>query len=347
MTEPSLGEPDAPTRLGGLRVHQLGLLVLGLGLGADALVRTGRLAEAVAAGVATLLAAPLGPDQSLAESAALATAYLLRRRVFGVCVEFGEDVSLHTPAPARTRAYVLEHHGRLDLSGADVQLARQLASVLDALATSPSGRHASVHVRSDGEETETVLCLSAGRPGAPWRRDDARVVSLIGPELAGQLWLLERPGHLRSARGLWRVVRARDLSAARPPLLWGLQRGSSQVIALHVDVLADQSARRRAARGSHESTSNAATASSLGFRQSARSSRRVSRVLGREARVAEGRALLRVGVYVTLWAADRADLDAVTRRLYERAREAGIRLESGRLRQARWFRLALPGGPGW
>jgi hypothetical protein len=342
-----LGESDATTRLLGLSRHQVALLALGAGLLADALLRSHMVAEAVLGVLALLGAAPAG-ESSVGERIALALGYLARTHVTSVAIERDGGVVVHAGASVATRGYRLEHRGRLDLSGADVARARSLGGVIDALATAPSARHASLHVKREGDEVATVLCLESGRAPEGWRRDDDAVARLLGVELAEHLWLFERPGHLRSARAVARVLRVRDVSAASAPLLAALQRTSRDAtVALHVDVFSEASARRHAERRSHAATSNEAAAGSLGFRETSRARRRVARTLEREARVAEGRALVRLGVFVTVFAARLDELDDAVGEVLAAAREGGVVVDRGWGRQAQWFRFQLPGGPNW
>ncbi len=341
-----LGDADAPARILGLDRLQLALLALGAGVLADALMRT-HLVVQVGLGVALLAAAlPVGERVSVAERVGLALAYAARPHVTSVVIERGDPCVVHALASATTRGYALRHRGRLDLSGADLELARRVAQSLDALATAPSGRHASLHVVRD-DDVATLLCLG-GRAPEGWTRDDDLLARVSGVGLADHLWLLERLSYLRTTDGVCRVLRVRDYSAAAVPLLAGLQRGKARTtVSLHLDVLEDARARRRVERLSHAATSNEAAASTWGFRETSRARRRVARTLEREARVAEGRALVRLAVFVTVRATRLDDLDDAVDGVLRAAREYGLVLDRGLGRQARWYCQSLPGGPGW
>lgn len=342
-----LGDADAPARILGLDRLQLVLLAFGAAVLADALVRV-HLVVLVGLGVALLAAAlPAGERVSVAERLGLALAYAARPHVTSVVVERGDPCVVHALASATTRGYALRHRGRLDLSGADLDVARRVAQSLDALATAPSGRHASLHVVRDGDDIATLLCLG-GRPPEGWTRDDALLARVSGVGLADHLWLLERLSYLRTTDGVCRVLRVRDYSAATVPLLAGLQRRrATTTLSLHLDVLDDARARRRVERLSHAATSNGAAASSWGFRETSRARRRVARTLEREAHVAEGRALVRLAVFVTVRATRLEDLDDAVAGTLRAARECGLVLDRGLGRQARWYCQSLPGGPGW
>ena len=218
-----LGDADAPARVLGLDRSQLALLGLGVGLLADSLVRT-HLVVQVAVGVVVLVGAlPAGERLSVAERVGLALAYAARSHVSSVVLERGDPSIVHALTSVAARGYALAHRGRLDLSGTDVELARRFAGTLDALATSPDGRHASLHVWRDGQDVATLLCLGAGRAPEGWRLDDDLLARVAGVGLADHLWLLERLTYLRTTDGVCRVLRVRDYSAAGSPLLAGLQ----------------------------------------------------------------------------------------------------------------------------
>jgi hypothetical protein len=342
-----LGECDATARLLGLSRHQVALVIVGSGLLVDALVRS-RLALEVAVALGVLAAAVPAGETSVGERIVLAFTYCLRGHFTSVALERGDVVSVDAGATVATRGYGLEHRGRLDLAGVDIERARALAATLDALATAPTGRHVSLHVHREGAEWATLLCLEHGRVPEGWRRDDDLVARVIGVGLADHLWLFERLGYVRTPGAVARVLRVRDLSAASTPLISGLQRSSWPVtISLHADVFGEASARRRAERTSHAATSNEAATTALGFRETSRARRRLARTLQREARVAEGRALMRLGVYVTVRATHLADLESAVSDVIARARETGVVLDRGWGRQIQWFRLQLPGGPNW
>ena len=342
-----LGDADAPARLLGLDRLQLGLLGLGTGVLTDALLRTHIVLE-VGLGVAVLAAAlPTGERHSVAGRVGLALAFVMRAHVVSVVLERGDPPVVHSVTSAPARGYALLHRGRLDLSGADLELARGFAQTLDALATSPGGGHASLHVWREGVDVATLLCLGEGHAPEGWRRDDDLLARVVGVGLADHLWLLERLTYVRTTDGVCRVLRVRDYSAAATPLLAGLQRRGATTLSLHADVIEDARARRRVERLSHAAASNGAAAGALGFRETSRARRRLARTLEREARVAEGRALVRLAVYVTVRAARLEELDAAVAAVVRTARECGLVLDRGAGCQARWYSQSLPGGLGW
>jgi hypothetical protein len=105
--------------------------------------------------------------------------------------------------------------------------------------------------------------------------------------------------------------------------------------------------RRLAERAVHRHRSDGAASAAAGFRRTARVEHSFARLREREAQVAAGRALLRLAVFVTVRAESLAELTVEVRRVRRALHESGLVAERGRGRQADWFALQLPGGPGW
>jgi hypothetical protein len=118
-------------------------------------------------------------------------------------------------------------------------------------------------------------------------------------------------------------------------------------LAVHVDVVAGGKGHRLAARAVHKMRSDDVSSRAAGFRRTARSSRSFERLTQREVLVASGRALMRLGVFVTVRGASLEDLQRRSAIVWRRAHDGGLRLERGRGCQSAWFRAQLPGGPGW
>jgi hypothetical protein len=146
------------------------------------------------------------------------------------------------------------------------------------------------------------------------------------------------------------VFRVRDYSSVleSKPLLEHLLRCPVALdLSVHVEVIAGTKAHRLAARAVHRVRSDEITSSSAGFRRSARSSRSFERLVQRESLVAEGRALMRLGVFVVVGGTTLEELERRSAAVWRRAHDGGLRLERGRGRQCEWYRAQLPGGPGW
>jgi hypothetical protein len=164
------------------------------------------------------------------------------------------------------------------------------------------------------------------------------------------LSVYERYTYLRTPDCLLRVFRVRDFSSVpeSKSLLEQLLRSPVALdVSVHVDVIAGVKSHRLAARAVHRVRSDEATSSAAGFRKSARSSRSFDRLVQREALVARGRALMRVGVYVVVEGSSFEELERRSAAIWRRAHDGGLRLERGRARQFEWYRAQLPGGPRW
>lgn len=351
-SEAALGAADADGRWIGVRRHQAVLVLAGVGLGFDALVRAGASpAEAVGAAVALAAAVPGPEGLTLGAWAAVAVAFATRARVARVELSPAADaVAVVERARASVRAYRLDFRGRLDLAGRDVDLARGVAGFLDALAVAGGGAHASLHVRADAAGALTVLALTtAAPPPAPWVRDDEAVESIV--DVGGaRAATLERWAYVRVPVGVRSVLRVRDFTGAArgPSALERVLLGSDRVaVAVHADVLDAARGRRLAERAVHRVRSDGETATAAGFRRTARASRAVERARGREVEVADGRALVRLAVFVTVRAESRGELSEERSRVERLLVESGLVADAGLGRQRRWFAAQLPGGPGW
>ena len=357
---PRLGPANAVVSWVGLARHRVLLALAGVGLVGDALLRVGTPGWEVVAGVVLLAGAlPAHDACSVAEWATTTAAYLVRSRWVTVTVERPSSPSSGEPegvsvtsarATAVVRGFELEHRGRLDLSGEGPALARALADLVDSLALAPPDQHVSWHVRRDGNELVTLLAVrGAGAPPPAFRPRDALVAWFVGAAVAERTWLLERWRYLRAPYEVVRVLRIRDFTAARDAaVLDRLVWTSSRVgIAVHVAVVESARARRLSERAVHRSRSDAAISRGAGFRESARSAAEEGRLARREGQVAAGRALVRLGVYVTVHAAGLDELRAAVAEVLEVARAAGLRCERGAGHQGPWHRYQLPGGLGW
>ena len=348
-----LGDSDADGRWIGVRRHQSILVIIGLLLVGDFVLRdASSVAEVVAGMISLVLAVPTFDGLTGAEVVAVTLRYLARTRWLAVVVRrSSREVVVVALGTVRTRGFELHHRGRLDLSGRDLGDAAALAHFADALAVGDDDRHFSVHVSTRGGASRSLVSLPHDvAPPPQWGLDldlTSRVAGVSGTVPA---WHLERWRYLRSASGVLSVMRIRDFSGAsvRRGLLEHLQFACAEMdVAVHVDVVGSRRGARLSARMVHRQGSDDASSQAAGFRRSARSARVSERIRQREVVVAEGRALLRIGVFVVVRAQGVDELGTRVEQVRRRCSEAGLRCERGAGRQAPWFSLQLPGGPRW
>ncbi len=347
-----LGLADADSRWIGIRRHQAALVIVGLALAGDFIVRPRSTAvEGVLGALALLGAIPTHDSMTGAQLARVAVGFLLRSHWTsmsvsvssqGVVMDGGDRSPLH--------GYELVHLGRLDLSGRDHELAESLANFADSLASGERTRHFSIHLLVGLSGTRTLLVTTADvAPPPGWRENDAlareAAVALEGGEVE---WLLERWSYVRRSDGVHHVLRVRDFGVASRgrAVLDHVQAVPALVdVVLHVDVIDRVRAQRLASRAVHRVGSDDAMSQAAGFRRTATSARSIDRLHQRETLVAEGRALLRLAVYLVVRAPDLDQLRVKSGEVERRVREAGLRCERGNGRQLDWYRQHLPGGP--
>jgi hypothetical protein len=348
-----LGDSDAEARWIGIRRHQALLVVAGLGLASTSLFREPAPLGELVMGLALLVSAvPTRDGKTLGETLVVVVRFLCRSRWHDVDVrELGDDVLLSAPEVVTFRAYELDHRGRLDLSGRDSALAETLAALVDATSASSENQHISQHVMRREDGTSTLLALPVETPAPDgWRRRNSLALTLIRLNDDSSLQLYERYSYLRTPDQLLRIFRVRDFSSVpeSKTLLEQLLRSPIALdVSVHLDVVAGARAHRLAARAVHRVRSDDVTSSAAGFRRSARSSRSFERLVRREALVAQGRALLRIGVFVVVSGASFEELARRSEVVWRQAHDGGLRLERGRARQYEWYRAQFPGGPGW
>jgi hypothetical protein len=349
MTElVGLGPGDARSRWIGIRRHQAVLVVVGLGLcGTWILSRRAPVVE-LAAGVLLLGGAVPARDGLTAyEVVATMTRYATRTHWSSLVIrEVDGDVVLFAPCDATFRAYELEHRGRLDLSGRDVTIAESLAVAVDALSAGSEHSHLSQHVLRRADTTRTMLALpSWAHPSESWRSANNLAADCTLLE-GGSGEVLERMTYLRVGDALARVYRVKDFSSASASgsLLEHIARTPIDFdLSVQLEVVAREQSHRLSARAVHQMRSDEVTASAAGFRRSARSTRIYERLAQREVLVAEGRALVRLAVFVVVSAPSLEVLERDSATLWRRAHDAGLRLERGAGSQIEWFRAQLPG----
>lgn len=348
-----LGECDADARWIGVRRHQAVLVVCGLGLVGDFFVRADGLVTEVLVGVALgICALPLCDDSTVGEWLLIAVRFLARRRWTMVSVTTqGRALRVRARGQVVVEGYELRHRGRLDLSGHDIERSDELTAFVDAMATGDRLSHVSLHVESTAVSARTLLALPEGaKPPEIWRASNDLLREVAGVSSHDSMWLLERWRYVRTLNGLTRVLRIRDFSAVPDghAMLERLAQSRADVtLSMHLDVVGASRAHRIAERAVHRTGMDGAATSSIGFRRTARAARGLQRLAQHEAFVANGRALLRVGVYVGVGAPSRGELRRSVDEVLRHAHEAGLRCERGGGRQSVWFCLQLPGGPGW
>jgi hypothetical protein len=349
-----LGVADGESRWIGVRRHQAGLAIAGVGLIGEWITQAHGAFIEVVAGVALLAcAAPTNDGLTVGERVRIGVGFVLRSRWTSIRASLRHGaLTVVAHGEAVSRGFELQHRGRLDLSGRDHLNALALAEFADALPTSNDTRHISLHVRSSPTDVATLLVVPPNVTApSGWRECADRALGAAAPGgVAGVTWLLERWSYVRDAAGVSRVLRVRDFSAVPDghALLERLQFSSPTLdVVIHVDVVGALRAHRLAARAVHRVGSDDATSQSAGFRRTAQSTRTLERLRQRESLVVEGTALLRIAVFVVVRSASlsqlRRDVKAVTRS----ALEAGLRCEPGLGRQSAWYCAQLPGAPGW
>ena len=350
----ALGDSDADARWIGVRRHQAALAIVGLGLVGDWISRSnGRLFELVFGALLVGGAAPVGFGLTGGEWVVILGRFVTRSRWSQVATSVrGDDVRIVVGGEVVVRGYELDHRGRLDLSGRDLECADALDSLVKALAASSRTQHVSLHVhaRSLGVSTLMALPTDVHQPDG-WALNSDLLLDVVGTRGAkGPTWLLERWWYVRTRAGVVVVLRVRDFSAVPEglALLERVQRGPVALdVALHLDVVTNSRAQRIAARAVHRLGSDQAVSGAVGFRRTARTARVLERTRQREVAIAGGASLLRIGVYLVVRASTLGDLRSARRSVVAHAHEAGLHLERGFGRQSQWFVNQLPGGLGW
>jgi hypothetical protein len=298
-------------------------------------------------------AVPTYDGLTVGEQLVVALGYFVRSHWSVIsALEFGEEIALWANGEVAFCGYELVHRGRLDLSGRDVANAEALTALADAASATRAGQHFSEHVFRRDDQQSTLLALPLGVPVPDgWKKGNDLARRVIGlNDDATSLRLLERFTYLRTPEQLLRLYRVRDFNAVpsdRGLLDQVLKSSTPLDLALHVDIVSGARAQRLSARAVHQVGSDDATSRAAGFRRTARSIRNYDRLAQREALVASGRALLRVAVFLMVRASSLDELQKRGDALWRHAHDAGLRLERGGGRQARWYRAQLPGGMSW
>ena len=348
-----LGRSDADVRWLGIGRHQAALVIGGSVLVGDWLVRTGSPVIEVLIGV-VMVSAAVRCVRGLTGGEFLKVVVLFCARSRWqrlAATREGDVVELRAGGTAAFRGYELNHRGRLDLSGTDVVNAQRLADLMNGLAVGADSSHVSLHVRRSGPDTRTFLALATDAAVCEgWSPSERLVDEVIGMDVGSSSLVLERWSYLRTNDQLRRVIRVDDFQGATSEraLLERLQEVALDTdLALHVEVVGSLRAQRIAARAVHRVGSDAQVSRAAGFRRSAHAALSSQRLSQREELVANGQALLRLGVFVTLRSSSLSELRDSSRELQRKVVESGLRVDTGVGRQWSWFCFQLPGGPGW
>jgi hypothetical protein len=215
---------------------------------------------------------------------------------------------------------VIEPRGRLDLAGADVELAGALGAMVERASRCGADRTITWHVTREGDAPRLVVARPtdvaavAGASSAP-----GEIRALVPAP-----WALERWRHVRSAEGYhcsWRAsgedpLVGRSAALAEPGV----------VVTTSLRVVARERADRLAGRLAHRWRVDAAITQRLGFRARARELSLGAGLERSEGHVASGRALCEVVVLVRATARSRRELAALTARVSSSARRLGVHL---------------------
>ena len=354
MTDPvALGRSDEGSRWIGIRRHQAVAFVSGLLLVGDSLVRAN--SKPVEGAIGLLVAAgalPAIEGLTLFELVFVGFKFVSRSRwTMTQAVRSADGTEVSARGRSAARGFELIHRGRLDLSGRDVSINEALVAFADGLASSPDGRHFSIHVLNDESATRTVLILSPGLVAPEgWRPSEEAVGRIVCGSSHTQMLLLERWRHLRGKNGVLRILRVHDFSSVPVGrhLLDRLQVSPAWAdLSLHVQVVDGRRASGIAARAVHRSGSDSAASTSVGFRRTARTARSLARMRESEMLVASGRSLLQIGVFIVVRAQDLRELSEHVDAVRQSVLVSGLRCQLGVGRQSTWYCQQLPGAPGW
>jgi hypothetical protein len=336
-----------------LAASQRTVVAAGLAVGLWGVLHANGRLEFLVAG-AVLVASALGTDRrSLVEQGVRLVAYVARSRWTYVSFVARSSGWIAT-ARGRTEVNIgrLEHRGRLDLSGADADVLRDLSALMDKIAASNGARHLSWRLCDTGDDTATVLSVppSIELPGS-WmpvtRRELAHWSDLGANRRDG--WFFERWRYLRTTDVLVSVfaLRATTVAAGVATLRDLIPFASGRDLSVQIKVESIRTARSVVGRHAHRWRANLSLASLAGFRRRASFDATTSVFDAREREVATGRSLGRVAVFIVVRGRSRAELEQRNRDLRRDAHSAGATLERGNGRHALWYCAQLPGSPPW
>ncbi len=324
----TLSHSDATPQWASMQRHQIVGVLVTFGALATWLLIFPHATLLIGIGVgAGLVAVPIGMGETVGTMALTTLRFVIRPKW---------NVVKETTGPAWSAQ--LDHTGRLDLSGKDAVVVSQIEDLCTRLATLPTGGEVMVRVDMRSEVAHTMLSASGGGPPVGWHEVDTSSAVPQRGTVTRERWSV-----LHDAGEVTTILRVHLFSgSSQRGLLEALQRTPVPMeMGLRFDVLPAARAVRLTGRAVHRGGIDGAAATTLGFRRSARSDHDFERVRRREQLVAEGRPLMRLGVYLTVHAATTAQLRERVLVLQRSARDAGIGLHRGRGRQrhfAAWSR---------
>ena len=343
-----LGASDADARWVGVRRHQVVLALVTMACVGGLLFAPGASVGFIGVGAGAALAlVPLPSGDTMATLFATGTRFGTRSRWSTLRYSLdGDIVTLRHRSAVSTTPVVLDHVGRLDLSGRDHDVVATMKECAQTLAATSSGGHVALIIEVAESETTTYLCAKDPPSTAGWRLGSAAPMRARSSEVRV---VRERWRHLATVEGYAMTVRLRGFTpwTDRSPLAPMQLAGVPLTLALHCQVVPHLRAIRMTGRAVHRYSSDATAVSALGFRRSARSDMDLARVRAREERVASGHALMQVAVYVVIEAATVSQLRSHWDVVRGVCRENGLDVATGVGRQAQWFRWAQPGGLEW
>lgn len=350
MNSLGLGPSDAQSRWIGVGRHQAVLTMAGIVLCADWLTGHHRpVLELIIGLVVLVCSVRFSTTGTVGELLLTYLRFLVRPGWSELSItRTTEGTVVNADFNSPVAGYQLQHSGRLDLTGEDLDVAASVRELCTALSLASPGAHVSQHVFPTDTGHTTLLCTGLEQPPrGSWIRTDDAIDELLRVAPQVPVPLLERWSYVRAGEDAVRVARVHDFSAAPSgeAVLQSLQRRCPLVIvALHIDIIGAEKAKKLSARAVHQSSSDASVSQSAGFRRTARSDYALQRLRQREREIAAGESLLKVGLYVVLRARNTSELDQLTSEVREHAGASGLVLDWGTGLQRQWFYQSAPHG---
>ena len=326
-----LGASDHDGRWMGIKRHQGVLLIGGLTLGGDFILRphaTG--IEGVTAVVMVTLSMPAKDLMSIGQWVAVLVRFFYRTRLSPFTVE-------RTTLAEEMPTFELLHRGRMDLSGEDQNCIKVMMEVCDGLSLLNETSHVALYALQRGNERATVLRLPRSfGPASGFQTMTQRDEKDGAKEIS-----LERWRYIRSDNAVVRYYQVHDFATSRSEsgfMTALLRSGAKCDVAVHIEVLGARRGKQSAERAVHGRESDQLISSRSGYRFTAARARQSERLRERELSVASGRALLRLSVLIEVRGSNLRELRERCAHVEQMSASSGLRLHSGRGRQETWQR---------